>query len=50
MPGGILGMNAESMSDYLKFIANRRLTQIGLEEEFLMQLILFLGCLRSGLA
>ena len=34
MPGGILGMNAESMSDYLKFIANRRLTQIGLEEEF----------------
>ena len=34
MPGGILGMNAESRSDYLKFIANRRLTQIGLEEEF----------------
>ena len=34
MPSGILGMNAESMSDYLKFIANRRLTQIGLEEEF----------------
>jgi len=34
MPGGILGMNAESMSEYLKFIANRRLTQIGLEEEF----------------
>ena len=33
-PSGILGMNAESMSDYLKFIANRRLTQIGLEEEF----------------
>ena len=34
MPSGILGMYAESMSDYLKFIANRRLTQIGLEEEF----------------
>ena len=34
MPGGILVMNAESMSDYLRFIANRRLTQIGLEEEF----------------
>ena len=34
MPGGILGMNAESMADYLKFIANRRLTQIGLQEEF----------------
>ena len=34
MPSGILGMNAESMSDYLKFIANRRLTQIGLQEEF----------------
>ena len=34
MAGGILGMNAQSMSDYLKVIANRRLTQIGLEEEF----------------
>jgi len=34
MPNGILGMSAESMSEYLKFIANRRLTQIGLEEAF----------------
>lgn len=34
MPNGILGMNAESMSEYLRFIANRRLTQIGLDEEF----------------
>ena len=34
MTGCILMMNAESISDYLKFIANRRLTQIGLEEEF----------------
>ena len=34
MPSGILGMSAESMAEYLKFIANRRLTQIGLEEAF----------------
>ena len=31
MPRGVLGMNAEMMEDYLKFIANRRLSQIGLE-------------------
>ena len=30
MPNGILGMNAAMMEDYLKFIANRRLAQIGL--------------------
>ena len=34
MPRGILGMNASMMEEYLQFIANRRLTQIGLEEEF----------------
>ena len=34
MPNGILGMSSESMKEYLKFIANRRLTQIGLEEAF----------------
>ena len=34
MPTGVLGMNAGMMEDYLKFIANRRLTQIGLSEEF----------------
>ena len=34
MPRGILGMNAQMMEDYLKFIANRRLTQIGLSEQF----------------
>ena len=34
MPNGILGMSAESMTEYLKFIANRRLTHIGLEEAF----------------
>ena len=34
MPRGVLGMNAAMMEDYLKFIANRRLTQIGLTEEF----------------
>lgn len=32
MPRGVLGMNAEMMEDYLKFIANRRLQQIGLEQ------------------
>ena len=34
MPTGILGMNADMMAEYLHFIANRRLTQIGLSEEF----------------
>ncbi len=34
MPNGILGMSSESMTEYLRFIANRRLTQIGLEEAF----------------
>ena len=34
MPRGVLGMNASMMEEYLKFIANRRLTQIGLDEEF----------------
>ena len=34
MPRGVLGMNASMMEEYLKFIANRRLTQLGLEEEF----------------
>ena len=34
IPRGILGMNASMMEEYLQFIANRRLVQIGLEEEF----------------
>ncbi|WBM11024.1 ribonucleotide-diphosphate reductase subunit beta (plasmid) [Pseudomonas aeruginosa] len=34
MPRGVLGMNAVMMEDYLKFIANRRLVQIGLKEEY----------------
>ncbi len=34
MPRGVLGMNASTMEEYLQFIANRRLTQIGLDEEF----------------
>lgn len=34
MPTGVLGMNAESMEQYLKFIANRRLNQIGLKNQF----------------
>ncbi len=34
MPNGVLGMNADVMEDYLKFIGNRRLTQIGLPEQY----------------
>ena len=34
MPRGVLGMNAAMMETYLKFIANRRLVQIGLKEQF----------------
>ena len=34
MPRGVLGMNANMMEEYLQFIANRRLVQIGLNEEF----------------
>ena len=34
MPHGILGMNAEMFDEYLKFIANRRLSQIGLPEQY----------------
>ena len=34
MPRGVLGMNAGMMEQYLHFIANRRLVQIGLKEQF----------------
>jgi len=34
MPRGVLGMNAVMMEEYLQFIANRRLVQIGLKEQF----------------
>ena len=34
MPTGVLGMNANMMAEYLQFIANRRLAQLGLPEEF----------------
>jgi len=34
MPRGILGMNAKSMEEYLQFICNRRLLQIGLPEQY----------------
>lgn len=34
MPRGVLGMNAAMMENYLRFIANRRMAQIGLEEAF----------------
>lgn len=34
MPRGVLGMNAGMMEEYLHFIANRRLAQLGLAEAF----------------
>lgn len=34
MPNGVLGLNVEMFYDYLNFIANRRLAQIGLQEIF----------------
>ena len=35
MPRGVLGMNASMMEEYLQFIANRRLNQLGLPEQFI---------------
>ncbi|ENW48656.1 hypothetical protein F917_02528 [Acinetobacter baumannii NIPH 67] len=35
MPRGILGMNASMMEEYLKFICNRRLKQLGLREQYI---------------
>jgi ribonucleoside-diphosphate reductase beta chain len=34
MPRGVLGMNSSMMEEYLHFIANRRLSQLGLPEQF----------------
>jgi ribonucleoside-diphosphate reductase beta chain len=34
MPNGVLGLNVAMFSEYLKFIANRRLRQIGLPEQY----------------
>ncbi len=34
MPRGVLGMNAAMMEEYLHFIANRRLAQLGLAEQY----------------
>lgn len=34
MPRGVLGMKAATMEEYLQFIANRRLVQLGLPEQF----------------
>ncbi|MBX2808729.1 MAG: ribonucleotide-diphosphate reductase subunit beta [Cellvibrionaceae bacterium] len=34
MPRGVLGMNAAMMEEYLQFIANRRLAQLGLQEQY----------------
>jgi len=34
MPRGVLGLNAAMFHDYLRFIANRRLLQLGLPEQY----------------
>lgn len=34
MPRGVLGLNCQMFSEYLRFIANRRCRQIGLTEQF----------------
>jgi ribonucleoside-diphosphate reductase beta chain len=34
MPRGVLGLNASMFEEYLQFIANRRLSQIGLSEQY----------------
>lgn len=34
MPRGILGLNANMMGEYLRYIGNRRLAQIGLPEQY----------------
>lgn len=34
MPRGVLGLNAQMFSEYLRFVANRRLKQIGLPEAY----------------
>ena len=34
MPRGVLGMNASMFKGYLRYIANRRATQIGLDVLF----------------
>jgi ribonucleoside-diphosphate reductase beta chain len=34
MPRGVLGLNAPMFEEYLKFIANRRCSQIGLPEQY----------------
>jgi ribonucleoside-diphosphate reductase beta chain len=35
MPRGVLGLNADMFESYLRYIANRRLLQLGLKEEYL---------------
>ncbi|MCO6442422.1 MAG: ribonucleotide-diphosphate reductase subunit beta, partial [Nitrococcus mobilis] len=34
LPRGVLGLNAEMIEEYLRFITNRRLAQIGLAEAY----------------
>ncbi len=43
MGEGFLGMNADMMGEYLRFIGNRRLIQIGLPEHIPVFLIRYLG-------
>ena len=47
MPRGVLGMNAAMMEEYLQFIANRRLSQLGLPEQFPGRRIPSPGCRKS---
>ena len=34
IPSGILGLNVESIQEYLHYIANRRCSQLGIAEPF----------------
>jgi ribonucleoside-diphosphate reductase beta chain len=34
MPRGVLGLNVDMFAEYLRFVANRRLSQIGLPEQY----------------
>ena len=47
MPRGVVGMNANMMAEYLQFIANRRLAQIGLRNNFPASRTRSRGCRKS---
>lgn len=46
LPRGVLGMNAPMFKEYLRYIANRRCQQIGLDSLYLGAQTHFHGCLR----